>query len=171
MGPKLYWIDTEFPGRLAITARPRGGDWLEDEAKGWRAAGIGVVVSLLTAEENEDFDISKETDACAQSDVRFLSFPIPDRSVPSSEDEFKKFAAEILGFLRKGQNVAIHCRQSIGRSGLLAVAVIAQGGVDPKVAMQSVSFARGLTVPETPEQTEWLLRLCSSVNIVKDSDK
>jgi hypothetical protein len=27
-----YWIDTGHAGRLAILPRPRGGDWLEDEA-------------------------------------------------------------------------------------------------------------------------------------------
>ena len=34
-------------GRLAIMARPRAGDWLEDEISGWRAQGVEIVVSLL----------------------------------------------------------------------------------------------------------------------------
>ena len=50
MSPDLYWIVGPWRGRLAIAARPRGGDWLDDELSGWRQAGIDVVVSLL---ENE----------------------------------------------------------------------------------------------------------------------
>jgi hypothetical protein len=34
---------------LAIMARPRAGDWLDGEIAGWRAQGIGVIVSLLEA--------------------------------------------------------------------------------------------------------------------------
>ena len=56
---RLFWIDDPWPytGRLAIAARPRGGDWLQDELASWRdvlGAG-GVVVSLLTAEEVQHF--------------------------------------------------------------------------------------------------------------------
>jgi hypothetical protein len=28
MNPKLYWVDGPWPGKLAISARPRGGGWL-----------------------------------------------------------------------------------------------------------------------------------------------
>ena len=31
------------PGRLAIVGRPRGGDWLEDEFRGLRDAGVDVL--------------------------------------------------------------------------------------------------------------------------------
>ena len=48
---ELYWIDGPWPGKLAISARARGGDWLEDEMRGWRRNGIDTVVSLLTPAE------------------------------------------------------------------------------------------------------------------------
>lgn len=51
MRPKVYWIDLPMAGRLAIMARPRAGDWLEDEISGWRAQGVEIVVSLLEQEE------------------------------------------------------------------------------------------------------------------------
>jgi len=43
-----------WPGRLGIAARPRGGDWLIDELRSWRKAGVHVVVSLLTPDEERD---------------------------------------------------------------------------------------------------------------------
>ena len=51
MTPDLFWIVGPWRGRLAIAARPRGGDWLEDEITGWRLAGIDIVVSLLESHE------------------------------------------------------------------------------------------------------------------------
>ena len=37
---KLYWISGPWAGKLAIAARPRGGDWLEDEIRDWKNGGI-----------------------------------------------------------------------------------------------------------------------------------
>ena len=35
MTSDLYWVESPTPGRLAVFARPRGGDWLPDEVAGW----------------------------------------------------------------------------------------------------------------------------------------
>ena len=51
MRAELYWIEGPWPGRLAIVPRPRGGEWLEDEIRSWKQAGVNVVVSLLTNDE------------------------------------------------------------------------------------------------------------------------
>jgi hypothetical protein len=46
---QLYWIDAPATGRLAIMARPRAGDWLDDEIAGWKLAGVDTVVCLLVS--------------------------------------------------------------------------------------------------------------------------
>ena len=84
MTPDLFWIPGPWRGRLAVITRPRGGDWLEDEVKGWRLAGINVVVSLLESEEAEQLGLSLECKIAANSDVRVISLPVPDRGLPSS---------------------------------------------------------------------------------------
>ena len=53
MWTELYWVDGPWLGKLALAARPRGGDWLEDEMANWRRAGIDTVLSLLTPEEEQ----------------------------------------------------------------------------------------------------------------------
>jgi protein-tyrosine phosphatase len=58
--------------------------------------------------------------------------------------------------LERGQHVAVHCRQTLGRSGRIAAAVLAHAGIDPELAIEVVSSARGQAVPETPEQRLWL---------------
>ena len=48
----------------------------------------------------------------------------------------------------------IHCRQGIGRSSLLAAAVLEASSLDE--AWRRIAEARGRSVPDTPEQRAWL---------------
>ena len=58
MRKELYWVDGPWAGKLAMAARPRGGDWLEDDLSSWKQAGTDTVLSLLTPEEEEDLGSS-----------------------------------------------------------------------------------------------------------------
>jgi hypothetical protein len=60
MKPDLYWIPGAWRGRLAIVTRPRGGDWLGDEAAGLRRAGVGILVSLLERDEAAQLELAQE---------------------------------------------------------------------------------------------------------------
>lgn len=46
-------------------------------------------------------------------------------------------------------------RQSIGRSALIAAAILMAAGTDPETAVATIERARGLRVPETDEQMRW----------------
>lgn len=162
MNPKLYWIDAQFPGKLAISARPRGGDWLEEEIEGWRKAGVDVVVSLLTSEENEDLHLEQESQLSSAQGIQFISLPIEDRGVPTPGPEASAVVEDVSDMLRRGRNVAIHCRQGIGRSGMVAAAVLSTQGSTPEDALNRVSRMRGLDIPETPEQRNWVLEFARS---------
>jgi len=166
MNPDLFWIPGPWRGRLAIVTRPRGGDWLDDDATGWRQAGVDVVVSLLESAEAAQLDLLDEPRAAEANGVRFISFPIPDRGVPASVPTAASLMAKIANALEEGKNVAVHCRQGIGRSGLIAIGVLAHTGISLERAIQVVSSARGLTVPETAEQLSWLQQLPSRTRVV-----
>jgi protein-tyrosine phosphatase len=159
MKPDLYWIPGLEPGRLAIAARPRGGDWLDDEARAWREAGVSVVVSLLESDEVEQLGLLRENEAAEANGIRAISFPIVDRSVPVSTTEALILLRQISESLAAGETVAVHCRQGIGRSGLVTAGVLITQGLSPEAAVDLVSSARGLRVPETPEQLSWLQHL------------
>lgn len=165
----LYWIDTPWPGRLAIAPRPRGGDWLGDELKAWRGAGIDGVVSALTPEEMSDLDLTLEEEMCSQSGLWFENFPIADRDAPSS----LKLAAAVLNRwdsgLQNGDSIVIHCRQGIGRSALLAAALLALGGISMNEAWRRIEHSRGAKVPDTPEQIAWVRDFVS--NLVTESSR
>jgi protein-tyrosine phosphatase len=116
-------------------------------------------VSLLEADEAKQLNLADEAKVSEANGLRFISFPIPDRGTPSSAQETASMVALLSDALEAGENVGIHCRQGIGRSGLMATAVLAASGLDAERAIAVVSKARGQSLPETEEQRSWLLRL------------
>jgi len=154
--PQLYWIPNSSPGRLAISARPRGEDWLEDEVAGWRKQGIDIVVSLLTPDENKELGLKDEASFSTVRGLRFISFPIEDRSVPSSLSKLEQLVAQLGSEIQRGKNIAVHCRQGVGRSSLISAALLISAGEDLDEILRAISQARGLEVPETREQLRWL---------------
>lgn len=158
MRTDLYWVDGPWPGKLALAARPRGGDWLPDEIAGWKLAGVASVLSLLTPEEVRDLGLSKEAAESRDQGLAFHSFPIPDRQVPASEAKLNEVLTAVVATLKSGKNLLIHCRQGIGRTGLVAACLLVRGGMTPSAAVDAVSAARGIAVPETTEQRDWIER-------------
>jgi len=156
MRADFYWIPTPTCGRLAIFARPRGGDWLGEEVAGWTRTGVEVAVSLLTPAEEAEFDLVGEGDLTRERGIRFESLPIADRGVPGSMEAFAGLTSRLATDLTNGKTVIIHCRQGIGRAGMLAAAVLATLGVAGDAALRSIESARGRPVPETAEQRRWL---------------
>lgn len=157
MKTALYWIDGAWPGKVAIVPRPRGGDWLEDEVQAWRQAGLEVIVSLLTREESVDLDLAQEEELSQARGIQFIGFPIPDRGVPLSRRGTLELLGEVHQLLVKGKNVGIHCRQGIGRSAVVAACLLVFLGIEPEVAFQQISAARGCPIPETVEQRKWVI--------------
>jgi protein-tyrosine phosphatase len=162
MRTELYWIEGPWRGRLAIMPRPRGGDWLEDEIQSWRRSGVDVVVSLLTREEQTELNLPEEEALCRANGIEFVSFPIVDRSVPSSAEAFSEQVIQLAEKLANGQNIAVHCRQGIGRAALVAICLLTVSGMEPAAAIERVSAARGCIVPETPEQRRWITDFAKS---------
>src|SRR5208282_1216498 len=167
MWTRLYWTEGPWPGKLALAARPRGGDWLADEVAAWRGAGVDTVLSLLTPEEEQELDLTGEAREVKKTGMKFISLPIPDRQVPRSESEVTATIEKLDADLSSAKNVVIHCHQGIGRSGLLAACLLITKGLSSGAAVDSASAARGLTIPETPEQRKWIDHYAASLASTK----
>jgi protein-tyrosine phosphatase len=167
MRKELYWIDGRWPGKLAVAARPRGGDWLRDDIASWKRMGIDTVLSLLTADEERDLDLRDEAGEAKKQGIEFASFPIPDRQVPRSEAKWSEVLERMSRTLLDGKNVLVHCRQGIGRSGLVAACLLVKNGMSPGAAVESVSAGRGLSVPETAEQRDWIDHYAAALSSMK----
>jgi protein-tyrosine phosphatase len=152
----IYEIPLGLPGALAITPRPRGGDWLDVDIEALSLQNVGVLVSLLEVDEASELALDGEATSCATYGIEFCELPVPDLGIPSDSSEFIRAATNLVEQLRLGKRIAIHCRQSVGRSGLLATAVMVAAAVALDDAIRIVSKARGVPVPETAIQLQWL---------------
>lgn len=154
--PDIYWLPGPWLGKLSILARPRPGDWLRDEVEGWRAASVHVVVSLLCNLEELELGLTEEADVVQRNGLRFISFPIEDYAVPSSEDALRRLLTDLDGLLTQGKNVGIHCRGGIGRSSLVAACLLVNCGLTVQESFQLITKSRGVAVPDTLDQREWV---------------
>ena len=156
MGTQLHWVEGPWPGQLAMAARPRGGDWLEDEIAAWQRCGVDTVVSLLEGAEEAELDLAGERAAVLVRGMSFRSLPTVDRGVPDHEGDWLKAVSILNEELGRGKNVVVHCRQGVGRTGLLAGCLLMAQGYGSAEAVAKLTDARGVAVPETAGQRIWL---------------
>ena len=156
MTPEIYWVPEVATGRLGIMARPRAGEWLRDEVAGWCQAGVKAVVCLLEASEIRELALEDEPVLCHGSEIGFISFPISDRGIPKSVPQTAQLVERVVSLLKAGAPVVIHCRAGIGRSSLIAACVMLRLGFARNEVFPMLSRARGLRVPDTSAQEQWL---------------
>jgi protein-tyrosine phosphatase len=63
-----------------------------------------------------------------------------------------------------GRTVVIHCRAGIGRSAVIAACALICSGQDVGTAFNEISRSRGVMVPDTDEQREWVASFAVGVS-------
>ena len=156
MRPVIYPISTIGAGQLSVMARPSGELDLEAELRGLRHQSVEHVVSLLEADEASDLGLADEGPLCSRLGLGFTGFPITDFDIPTRRENAIELVETLYGEIFSGAHVVIHCRAGIGRTGLIACALLVRDGLSPGEAMHKASFARGAPMPITGEQVEWV---------------
>ena len=110
-----------------------------------------MVVSLLEPEQEAQLVLEREGTAATASGVEFRPFPVPDRDVPASRESVAELTSGIIETLETVRNVAVHCRQGIGRSALIAGGVLVAAGEDPDTAFETIEQSRGLQQSDVSE--------------------
>src|SRR5271165_897158 len=82
MRAEIFSLDLAPMGMLGIMAHPRGGDWLADEMQALADANVDVLVSLLTAAEQWQLQLTEEEQICREQGLHYFAFPIADRNTP-----------------------------------------------------------------------------------------
>ncbi len=157
MGPDIYKVAPIGRGLLAVMAKPVAGEWIADEFSAIARYGITDMVSLLERHEVRELGLTDAPALCAANGMAFTSFPIADRGLPASPGVFA-LVRDIGARIADGAHTVIHCRAGIGRTGLLAAAILVRHGHAPEAAFKLVSSARGVQVPDTPEQVDWVVQ-------------
>lgn len=158
MGIELFWIDSTHAGRVAVAARPRGGNWLSHDMVAMREAGIDILVSALPHPEAHGLSLADEGHHAEAAGIEFVHFPVPNLLTPPLETAaplFKRLAEEVRG----GKTVAAHCYGGVGRSPLIVASVLTLLGEDPEETWDRIIVARGREVPDTSIQRRWVTSL------------
>ena len=90
--------------------------------------------------------------------IEILRFAIEDMGVPqeAESEKFETFVQDVVQRLEQGQNVVVHCRGGLGRTGTLAACVlVALGRHTADEAIAAVREARKGTV-QTREQEDFV---------------
>ena len=156
MVPIFYEIELIGSGFLAVMAKPVAGEWIQEEFSGLAKSGLGQVVSLLESHEAFEVGLDDEAVHCERNGIKFASYPIADRGLPPTVAGFAEFTRGLYHDVAGGLNTVIHCRAGIGRTGLLAAGVLLRAAFDVDEAFKHVSNRRGVEVPDTDEQRDWL---------------
>jgi protein-tyrosine phosphatase len=155
MTSKLWWINRDGSGRLAIMSRPNSKNLREDLMQA-KQSGVQEIISLLTADDVESFGLQEEATVARELGMKFKRYGIQDHGVPTIEAGLHDFLRGALKQLHSGKAVAIHCNSGKGRSGLIAGALLTMEGKTPDDAIKMLRSARHSRVPENDEQEEWI---------------
>ncbi len=153
---RLFRIDSIGKGYLAVMAQPAQNGDAETSIRDIAMHDIHQVVSLLDSVESRALGLEHEAGLVSGQSMHFVSYPIPDMGLPASAEKFARLSVTLFQQIESGVNTLIHCRGGIGRSGLLAAAVLLHGGRNVQQAFARVSLMRGEAVPETEQQGDWL---------------
>lgn len=155
---RVFPVAWQAPGRLAVVSRPSPAS-LDVELRVLAGTGVGTLVSLLSATEVTELGLAAESEAAARAGLAFLNHPVPDFGIPG--ETFRRFAFELHDEFRAGASIAAHCRASVGRSPLLIASIMVLDGASPEDAWRRISEARGVPVPDTGAQRQWIRSLPS----------
>ncbi len=111
---------------------------------------------MLTSEEANELGLRDERIECETAGISFVNLEVPDRSVPLDKAAFLNGVEQLAELVRQGRYLGVHCRAGIGRSSMLAAAILAQLGWEASQAFDAIESARGCPVPDTPEQRQWV---------------
>jgi protein-tyrosine phosphatase len=166
-----YWVDTTglvtmtdgTLSRMAIVPCPSGGRHLAAAVRDLRELGIDILVSLLSGDEMRVLGLEAEERVCREAGVDYIWFPVDDHSIPESMERFRFVVEQLQGDLRAGKGVGAHCFAGIGRSCMLLAGVLCLEGLTADEAFARLSAARGLTVPDTWLQSQWVQHFSESL--------
>ena len=133
------------PGRNQVDAL--GRQWRRDLAGDvaaiatWRPS---AVLTLIEAHEFFRLGVPELARALKAAGLEWHHLPIPDLGTPGPEfvQGWKRARHRVLGSLRGGERVLIHCAAGLGRTGMLAAMLLTELGVSPTDAIRRVRAAR-----------------------------
>jgi protein-tyrosine phosphatase len=145
-GPEFGRVGITFcPGKYddyGISAWDRDLAVDLDAIRDW---GATAVVTLLEDYELTLLKVPLLGDEVLRRGMLWFHLPIVDASVPDDNFErtWESVGERLRSILRKRSDVLVHCREGIGRAGMIAARLLIELGLEPKGAIAMIREARG----------------------------
>jgi len=143
-------------GTLALCRMPGAVTELTADVQALADAGATCVLSLTPLEELADAGAGALPEALMAQGIDWLHLPVGDFGTPQPDQQsaWDTLAREMHARLDAGQVVAVHCRAGLGRTGMVALRLMAERGERPEAALVRLRDVRPGTV-ERPAQYDW----------------
>jgi len=160
------WVETGLPGRLGMTFAPGKKDeggltaiWDRnlpaDVGVLARHHKVDVLVPLVEWHELKLLQIPDLLYEVGHAGMASIYYPFPDVSVPHSMASLHELVRELVKRLEHGENIVVHCRGGLGRTGLVVACCLILMGMSAADAIAETRASRKGTI-QTPQQ-EWFV--------------
>jgi len=143
-------------GRIGISQMPGRTGYLAADIETITQWPAKLVVSMTTLPELRDKGAGDLADQLLENGIKWLSVPVsdfgaPDIAVQTVWNAMSPFFHQVLA---QGGHILFHCYGGCGRSGMAALRVMVESGMDPDAALAALRAVRPCAV-ETPKQRDW----------------
>jgi len=150
---------TFCPGKKDPSAMT--GAWDRDLATDLAAIktwGADVLLTVMEDHELDQLGVSKLGQVSGEMGISWYQLPVTDASIPDArfEGPWPELANGLIQRIQRGQNIVVHCRGGLGRTGLVAGLLLVSLGVDASSALRNVRTVRPGAV-ETRQQEVYLM--------------
>lgn len=134
-----------YPGKKGLSAKAHVWDRdLETDLSAivsWRAQSL---VSLLEFHEFELLNVQALGKAVQKRGINWYHFEVVDGGTPDGRftEQWPVASSSLIGQLQRGENVLVHCRGGLGRTGTVGSILLIDAGVDVDSAIDMVRKAR-----------------------------
>ncbi len=148
-------LPARVPGKLLLHSMPGRFETIERAWQQVKSDAVGSIVCLA-----EQYEIRLKSAAYAEAleggnvPCSVLSLEIREGGVPEDRDGFWTLANAVANRLESGEAVLVHCAGGLGRTAMLAIAVLMVLGEPMNEAESAVSRAGSMV--ETMPQIEML---------------
>ena len=158
------------PGKIGVSICPGkkspsvfGGTWDRDLELDLTAIqrdfNPTAIVTLMTNDELSANKVPNLGQAVLDHGMKWFHLPIRDMRAPdeSFSSVWTEIAPDILQMIKQGDNVLVHCRGGLGRSGTIAALLLIEFGLPNGLAIAQVRIARPGAI-DIAEQEEYVRR-------------
>lgn len=139
---------------ISMTPGKKNNKWnrdIEDDIKHIYSEKIDVIVCLLEWSEMKTMNIIDYPKKVKNTGITFYHLPVKDLDCPHDND-LKLIVETILKYLLSGKNVLVHCKEGLGRSGVIVACCLCNFGFSGDESINMVRKQRKGAIQNTCQE-------------------